>query len=80
MEQNQNEERKLQLEDDVSFMNEQSVASAMECTGLMPSLPATEDEVESYSNIYSVPSPRQAGDVEIRRKSRSQKKNRGRNS
>jgi hypothetical protein len=68
MEQNQKEEKKLQLEDDVSFMNEQSVASSMECTGLMPSLPATEDEAESYSDLYSVPAPRQIDDVEIRRK------------
>lgn len=79
MEQNKKEERKLQLEDDVSFMNEQSVASAMECTGLVPSLPATEDEAESYSNIYSVPAPRQIDDVEIRKKSLRQHKTGGGN-
>ncbi|WP_411675930.1 hypothetical protein [Caproicibacter sp.] len=72
MEQNkltkENEEPRLKLEDDVSFMNEQPVASSMECTGLMPSLPATEDEAENYSNIYSVPTPRQIDDPEIRKK------------
>ena len=63
------DERKLQLKDDVSFMEEQSsVASSMDCTGLMPSLPTTEDEAESYSDLYPVPAPRQVDDVEIRKK------------
>lgn len=62
------EEPKLKLEDGVSFMNEEPVASSMECTGLMPSLPYTEDEAESYSNIYSVPAPRQIDDEEIEKK------------
>ena len=73
MEQNQNadekEEPKLKLKDDVSFMEEQPVASTMECTGLMPSLPNTEDEAESYADLYSVPAPRQKKDVEIGRAS-----------
>ncbi len=72
MEQNQNadekEEPKLKLKDDVSFMEEQPVASTMECTGLMPSLPNTEDEAESYADLYSVPAPRQKKDVEIKKK------------
>ncbi|MFU0833828.1 MAG: DUF4316 domain-containing protein [Oscillospiraceae bacterium] len=63
-----NNEPRLKLEDDVSFMNEQSVASATECTGLTPSLPLTEDEAESYSNIYPVPAPKPAEYVQIRRK------------
>lgn len=79
MEQNKKEERKLQLKDDVSFMDEQSVASAMDCTGLMPSLPATEDEAESYSDLYSVPAPRQIDDVEIRKKSLRHHKAGGKN-
>ncbi|MCI9415385.1 MAG: hypothetical protein HFJ79_09470 [Clostridiales bacterium] len=31
------------------------VASSMECTGLIPAAPATESEVESYSEIYDIP-------------------------
>ena len=71
MKQNKNDRElpKLKLEDDVSFMNEQPVASSMECTGLMPSLPDTEDEAESYSKLYPVPAPRQAKDSETREKS-----------
>ena len=29
------------------------VASATECTGLMPSLPQNEDEDESYASLYA---------------------------
>ena len=32
-----------------------SVASATECTGLMPTPPETEEEAESYNEIYVVP-------------------------
>ncbi len=32
-----------------------SVASASECTGLIPSVPCSSDEVDSYSEIYDVP-------------------------
>ncbi|MGI5966328.1 MULTISPECIES: hypothetical protein [Anaerotruncus] len=32
-----------------------SVASATECTGLIPAAPADEPEVDSYSEIYDIP-------------------------
>lgn len=59
------EEPRLKLKDDVSFMEEQPAASAMECTGLIPSLPTTEDEAESYSDLYSVPAPRRAQNPKV---------------
>ena len=48
--------------DDVSFLDEETVASANECTGLMPSLPSTEEEAESYADLYTVPAPPQKKD------------------
>jgi hypothetical protein len=74
------DEPRLKLEDDISFMNEQSVASATECTGLTPSLPVTEDEAESYSDIYPVPAPRPAENVQIRRKPLRRKTRKTKNS
>ena len=45
-------------EDDRELFDEQfGVASATECTGLMPTPPATSQEVDSYSEIYDVPLP-----------------------
>jgi hypothetical protein len=39
------------------------VASATECTGLMPSLPETEDEDENYAALYATHSaPRKKRD------------------
>ena len=32
-----------------------SVASATECTGLVPSAAYTEDEVDSYTDLYAIP-------------------------
>lgn len=37
------------------FHNLLDVASATECTGLIPAKPATEPEAESYTDIYDVP-------------------------
>ncbi len=34
-----------------------SVASTMECTGLIPTSPTSEAEMESYADIYPVPEP-----------------------
>lgn len=33
------------------------VASATECTGLMPTPPANEAEAESYTELYPIPQP-----------------------
>lgn len=32
-----------------------SVASSMECTGLIPAAPDSTEEVDSYSEIYDIP-------------------------
>lgn len=43
-------------EDSVSnILSADIVASATECTGLIPSAPLNEDEMDSYANLYSVP-------------------------
>ena len=34
-----------------------TVASTTECTGLMPNLPQTHAEEESYTKIYTIPAP-----------------------
>lgn len=34
-----------------------NVASATECTGLIPTPPITKEEAESYTEIYSIPQP-----------------------
>ena len=39
------------------FYNLNSVSSATELTGLIPSLPHTEFEAESYEQVYGVPVP-----------------------
>ena len=53
--------------DGVSFLGEETVASANECTGLMPTPPSTEDEAESYADLYTVPAPPQKNDGGERR-------------
>ncbi|WP_312641470.1 hypothetical protein [Hydrogenoanaerobacterium sp.] len=39
------------------FWDLDTVVSATECTGLIPIPPTTEDEAESYTNIYAIPQP-----------------------
>ena len=31
------------------------VASTMDCTGLIPSLPANQDEIDSYQELHHIP-------------------------
>lgn len=50
--------RYLKLQDSDTFFGEESVASATECTGLIPDSPGSEDEVESYTKIYDIPQPK----------------------
>ncbi len=50
-------DRKLKLEDEDSFFNGECVVSSTDCTGLIQSPPASEDEAESYTDIYNVPKP-----------------------
>ena len=58
----QKEEPLLRLKDEASFLEDGTVASATECTGLMPSAPSTEEEAEEYQDIYAVPAPPQRKD------------------
>lgn len=37
----------------------ETIASSMECTGLIPSLPMTEAEADSYKELYDVPCQQQ---------------------
>ncbi len=43
--------------DDDKFYDMGSVASASDCTGLIPSPPANEGEAESYAELYNIPQP-----------------------
>lgn len=38
--------------------------SAQDCTGLIPSLPANEDELESYEDLYHFPGSRDGAKME----------------
>lgn len=44
------------LDEDLFFDIDQ-VASATECTGLIPTPPLSEEEAESYTDIYTIPKP-----------------------
>lgn len=48
-------------DDDELFDELYSVASATECTGLIPAAPVSEASVDSYSDIYDVPLASDAG-------------------
>ncbi|MBC8569882.1 hypothetical protein [Zongyangia hominis] len=43
------------LDDEELYDEMMEVASATECTGLMPAAPITKPETESYSKIYDIP-------------------------
>lgn len=45
------------LYDDDKFYDMGSVASASDCTGLIPSPPVNEEEAESYAELYNIPQP-----------------------
>lgn len=51
------QKRKLKLKDVDSFFTSDEVISATECTGLIQTPPITEEEAESYTQIYHVPKP-----------------------
>ncbi|MGI6161430.1 MAG: hypothetical protein ACOYJD_05300 [Christensenellales bacterium] len=40
---------------DDHFLDANVVTSSTECTGLIPALPMTEGESESYSELYGIP-------------------------
>ena len=48
--------RPYNTEDDRAlFQNDMPVASATECTGLIPAAAETEEELHAYSEIYDIP-------------------------
>lgn len=51
------DKRKLKLKDKDSFLESENVASATECTGLTPTPPASEEEAESYEELYNIHMP-----------------------
>ena len=55
------------LEDDLYDMN--TVASATECTGLIPTPPGNDSEAEAYTDIYNIPQPQGAKDNRERMRS-----------
>lgn len=44
-------------DDDERFMNFDTVASATDCTGLIPTPPLSEDECDSYVELYRIHQP-----------------------
>ncbi len=44
-------------EDEERFYNFDTVASATDCTGLIPTPPLSEDEAESYAQLYKIHQP-----------------------
>ncbi len=57
--------------------NLDTVASATECTGLIPTPPISDNEAESYTDIYAIPKPENSCDNNLQQlKKRSHKKSR----
>lgn len=48
--------RKVPVQDEL--FDGDNVASATECTGLIPTPPLSEEEAESYTEIYNIPQPK----------------------
>jgi hypothetical protein len=42
------------------FFDLDDIASATECTGLIPTPPESEAEAESYTQLYSIPKPQES--------------------
>ena len=63
--------RPLKNKEETSYIDDilnkiDSVASATECTGLMYRPPETEEEAESYTDIYVVPKAENSKEKELR--------------
>lgn len=41
-----------------AFDNQRNVASSTDCTGLIPSPPINDEESDSYTDLNSIPKPR----------------------
>ncbi len=46
---------KPEHEDETFFVGSGSAASATDCTGLIQTLAQSEDEMDSYADIYNIP-------------------------
>ncbi len=53
------------LDEDL-FYDIDLVASATECTGLIPTPPLSEEEAESYTDIYAIPNPEKGKDKHLK--------------
>ena len=58
MKKDEKKERASYEESDEVKYYEHSVTSTTDCTGLMPSRPISDDEEESYTDIYNIPRPK----------------------
>lgn len=47
----------LRMPSEEELFDSDNVASATECTGLIPTPPISEEEAESYTEIYNIPQP-----------------------
>ena len=50
------------------FLDTNIVVSSTDCTGLMPTLPLTVDEAESYTEIVDIPQSKDESDVGLHRR------------
>lgn len=58
MNKNLKNKQMLQRDDTEEWLEEyEMVASATECTGLMPTPPVSNQEAEAYTEIYGIPQP-----------------------
>ena len=51
------DKRKLKLQDEDSFFGSEGIVSSMDCTGLIQTPPASEEEADAYTDIYDIPKP-----------------------
>lgn len=50
-----NDKENEKIIDDYDYLS--NAASSMDCTGLIPSLPVTDAELESYNDLYQFQTP-----------------------
>ncbi len=63
-----NEDKQSLQPDDDSLYDIKSMASANDCTGLIPSAPASEEEADSYTDMYPIPRPAEESPEKIERR------------
>lgn len=55
---------------DTDYLSEEKISSSTDCTGLIPALPANEDDVEAYSDLYPIPKQGDLKDLKQQNKGR----------